>query len=110
MWEARLPQLGRRPRNQGENLGPGRWPHNSPLLYVPVRGYPLDSHARTNLRNQLTRTITVYTQIHCQPCKATKRWLDKRDIPYTEVDISTSPDDAKAILALGFKEAPVIIV
>ena len=58
----------------------------------------------------MTRTITVYTQIHCQPCKATKRWLDKRDIPYTEVDISTSPDDAKAIIALGFKEAPVIIV
>ena len=77
---------------------------------MPVRGYPLDTHARTNLRNQLQRTITVYTQPYCQPCKATKRWLDKRDIPYTEVDISTSPDDAKAILALGFKEAPVIIV
>jgi glutaredoxin-like protein NrdH len=70
----------------------------------------LDQDARTNLRNKLTRTITIYTQHNCQPCKATKRWLDKRDIPYTEVDISTSPDDAKAIIALGFKEAPVIIV
>lgn len=57
-----------------------------------------------------TRTITVYTQPSCQPCKATKRWLDKRDIPYQEVDITTSPKDADAIRELGFKKAPVVIV
>ena len=57
-----------------------------------------------------TRTITVYTKNNCQPCKATKRWLDKRDIPYTEVDISTSPADLEAIQSLGFQEAPVVIV
>ena len=57
-----------------------------------------------------TRTITVYTKPACQPCKATKRWLDKRDIPYNEVDISTSPDDLEAIQSLGFQEAPVVIV
>lgn len=58
------------------------------------------------------RTITVYTQPQCQPCKATKRWLDKRDITYQEVDI-TKPEnaaDAEAIRELGFKEAPVVIV
>uniref|UniRef100_UPI003F49B0A3 glutaredoxin domain-containing protein n=1 Tax=Arthrobacter silvisoli TaxID=2291022 RepID=UPI003F49B0A3 len=59
--------------------------------------------------NSLT-TITVYTQEHCQPCKATKRWLDKRGITFAEVDVTTSPDDAAAIRALGFKEAPVVIV
>jgi len=56
------------------------------------------------------RTITVYSQPQCQPCKATKRWLDKHDIPYTEVDVTTSPVDAEAIRELGFKEAPVVIV
>jgi len=55
-------------------------------------------------------TLTVYTQPSCQPCKATKRWLDKRGIIYQEVDVTTSPDDAEAIRALGFKEAPVVIV
>jgi glutaredoxin-like protein NrdH len=38
--------------------------------------------------------------------------LDKRDIPYSEVDI-TKPEneaDAEAVRALGFKEAPVVIV
>lgn len=57
-----------------------------------------------------TRTITVYSKPNCQPCKATKRWLDKRDIPYTEVDITTSPKDLEAIQSLGFQEAPVVIV
>jgi len=55
-------------------------------------------------------TLTVYTQPSCQPCKATKRWLDRRGIIYQEVDVTTSPDDAEAIRALGFKEAPVVIV
>jgi glutaredoxin-like protein NrdH len=55
-------------------------------------------------------TLTVYTQPSCQPCKATKRWLDRRGISYQEVDVTTSPDDAEAIRALGFKEAPVVIV
>jgi len=54
--------------------------------------------------------LTIYTQPHCQPCKATKRWLDRRGITYQEVDITTSPDDAEAIRSLGFKEAPVVIV
>jgi glutaredoxin-like protein NrdH len=58
----------------------------------------------------LHRTVTIYTQPRCQPCKATKRWLDKRDITYTEVDITTSPADAAALKALGFQEAPVVIV
>jgi glutaredoxin-like protein NrdH len=56
------------------------------------------------------RTVTIYTQPRCQPCKATKRWLDKRDITYTEVDMTASPDDATALKALGFQEAPVVIV
>jgi len=58
------------------------------------------------------RIITIYTQPHCQPCKATKRWWDKRGIAYTEVDITLPENakDAEAIRALGFKEAPVVIV
>ena len=54
--------------------------------------------------------ITVYTQPNCQPCKATKRWLDRRGIRYQETDLTTNPVDAAAVRALGFKEAPVVIV
>ena len=54
--------------------------------------------------------ITVYTQPGCQPCKATKRWLDKRDIDYTTVDVAESPADLEAIKALGYQSVPVVIV
>jgi len=56
------------------------------------------------------KTITVYTQPGCQPCRATKRWLDKRDITYTPVDVTESPADLEAIKALGYNSVPVIIV
>ena len=54
--------------------------------------------------------ITVYSKPHCQPCKATMRWLDKRGIIYSTVDVSQSPDDLAAVKALGFQESPVVIV
>lgn len=57
-----------------------------------------------------TRTITLYTTPRCVQCKPTKKWLDDRDIPYREVDLTTSPEDAEAIKALGFTQAPVVIV
>jgi glutaredoxin-like protein NrdH len=69
----------------------------------------LDQNARTNqLRNQLQ--ITVYTQPSCQPCKAVKRWLDRRAIPYQTVDVSESPQDLAAIKALGYTSVPVTVV
>lgn len=55
-------------------------------------------------------SITVYTQPNCQPCKATKRWLDKRGIVYNTIDLTESPADMEAVLALGYKAAPVTIV
>lgn len=61
-------------------------------------------------KEPMPRTIKLYTQPRCQPCKATKRWLDNRGITYQEVDVTTHPDDAEAIKSLGFKQAPVVIV
>lgn len=56
------------------------------------------------------KSITVYTSPGCQPCKATKRWLDARGVDYQTVDVSQSPDDLAAIKALGYVAAPVVIV
>ena len=55
-------------------------------------------------------TITVYTKPNCQPCKATKRWLDNRGIEYSSVDVTTSPADLEAIKALGYEGVPVTVV
>lgn len=55
-------------------------------------------------------TITVYTKPNCQPCRATKRWLDNRSVDYQTVDVTTSPDDLAAIKSLGYEGVPVVIV
>ncbi len=55
-------------------------------------------------------TITVYTKPACQPCKATKRWLDARSVDYQTVDVTTSPDDLAAIKSLDYEGVPVVVV
>jgi glutaredoxin-like protein NrdH len=54
--------------------------------------------------------LTIYTLPLCQQCTATKRWLEKRGVPYVAIDLADSPADAAAVAALGYKQAPVIIV
>lgn len=58
----------------------------------------------------MTRIITLYTSPGCQPCKATKRWLDKHDVEYTIKDVTEDPADLAAVKELGYNAAPVIIV
>lgn len=53
--------------------------------------------------------VTVYTKPNCQPCRATKRWLDERGIDFTEAD-ATEPGNLAAITALGHLQAPVVVV
>jgi glutaredoxin-like protein NrdH len=55
-------------------------------------------------------TITLYSKPGCQPCRATKRWLDNRSVDYQTVDVTTSPVDLDAIKALGYEGVPVVIV
>lgn len=58
-----------------------------------------------------SKTVTVYTTgPACVQCNATKRWLNKHGIAFTEINITTSPEDANAARALGYTEAPVVVV
>lgn len=54
--------------------------------------------------------ITVYTKPGCVQCRSTERWLDKKGVEYEDIDITKSPDDLQAVLALGYKAAPVVVV
>lgn len=54
--------------------------------------------------------VTVYTQPRCVQCDATKRWLKKRGHKWAEVDLTTSPADMEAVKALGYTQAPVVVV
>ena len=51
--------------------------------------------------------IVVYTKPLCQPCKATKRRMEKLGIPFDELDVREHLD---YVQALGYSEAPVVEV
>lgn len=54
--------------------------------------------------------VTVYSKPACVQCTATKRWLDKRNIEYTEVDVTQDTDALEFIKGLGYLAAPVVYV
>lgn len=56
--------------------------------------------------------VTVYSRSfpYCQKCMATKRWLDKRGITYTEVDLAKDPDALAWAKSRGHQAAPVVVV
>lgn len=56
-----------------------------------------------------TTTVTVYTKPACVQCTATKRALDKSGVAYTLVDITTDPDARDHVIALGYRQAPVVV-
>jgi glutaredoxin-like protein NrdH len=59
----------------------------------------------------MTLTVTVYTAgPSCMACRQTKRHLEKRHIPYTEIPISSDDNILDAIHYLGFGRAPVVLV
>lgn len=53
--------------------------------------------------------VTVYSKPACQQCTATKRWLTQHGVKFTEDDI-TEPVNLEAVKALGYQEAPVVMV
>lgn len=55
-------------------------------------------------------TVTVYTKPACVQCTATYRALDKEGIEYSSVDISEDPAARDFVMALGYLQAPVVVV
>jgi glutaredoxin len=41
--------------------------------------------------------ITVYTRPWCGGTMRVKRWLDQRNIPYTEIDITNNKEAAQRV-------------
>ena len=55
-------------------------------------------------------TVRVYSTPSCVQCMLTKKWFNDRDISFDEVDLTESEDDYRAVLALGYKAAPIVMV
>jgi len=54
-----------------------------------------------------THTVTVYSKPDCQPCRNTKRALDRAGIPYAEKPVADRVDEFKD---RGFLSSPVVVV
>lgn len=49
------------------------------------------------------KEVIVYWGEGCQPCKATKRWLEKKDVPYTAIEVTADNKDE-----YGISTVPVV--
>lgn len=54
--------------------------------------------------------IIVYSKPKCVQCDATIRKLDKLGADYRKVDVTEDPEALARIKALGYLEAPVVVV
>ena len=53
--------------------------------------------------------VTVFTKANCVQCEATKRHLDKIDVPYDIVDITNDITALDRLISLGYRSAPVVL-
>lgn len=54
--------------------------------------------------------VTVYSKPNCGNCDKTYALLGVLDVDYDSVDISKDKEALKKIKAMGFREAPVVVV
>lgn len=64
----------------------------------------------TRIKGSSDMTITVYTKPACVQCNATYKALDKHGLDYNVVDISLDDDARDYVMALGYLQAPVVVV
>jgi glutaredoxin len=56
-------------------------------------------------------TITVYSAFWCPDCRAAKRFLDKHNLPYTDIDIESTPGAAEEVIKQTGKRAiPQLVI
>lgn len=49
----------------------------------------------------MSQYVKVYTTTNCQSCRATKRWLDQRRIPYEAIDVTESLSLTESVRAVA---------
>ena len=59
----------------------------------------------------LRMPILLYTAAWCRDCREAKRFLDQNHIPYTEVDIETTPGAAEDVMRnVGKRAIPQFVI
>jgi mycoredoxin len=58
------------------------------------------------------KKIVMYTSSWCRDCRAAKKFLADRGIPYEEIDIEPDPAAAELVMQLndGMRKVPTLVV
>ncbi|QNI34887.1 glutaredoxin family protein [Alloacidobacterium dinghuense] len=55
--------------------------------------------------------ILLYTATWCRDCREAKRFLEKHNIPFTEIDIETTPGAAEDVIRhVGKRAIPQFVI
>lgn len=54
-------------------------------------------------------SVIVYTKPDCPPCNATKKYLTRDGIEFTEVDLTNNEEAYNLVTSLGYKYTPVVV-
>jgi glutaredoxin len=60
--------------------------------------------------NRSGASVIMYTTAWCPSCKAARRYLQRRGIPYREYDVETSDEGKRDYKKLGMRGVPTILV
>ena len=58
----------------------------------------------------MAKRIVIYTTLWCPDCRAAKKFLASKDLPYEEIDIEKNPDAAEIVVKLndGMRKVPTL--
>lgn len=57
-----------------------------------------------------TKSVTIYTQPGCPPCKAAKEFLTHHSVPFTSRDITVDDTAVDELIKLNSQSTPTIVV
>ena len=57
-----------------------------------------------------SRPVTLYTQAGCAESARVRAWLAERGVAFTEREVTTDPDAARALYATGVFATPLLVV
>ena len=53
--------------------------------------------------------VTVYSKYDCQPCKLTKAYLERNNIPFQEFNVEDNPSAMTFVKEMGYLQVPVVV-
>ncbi len=54
-------------------------------------------------------SVVVYSKPDCMQCEQTKKYLTKKGVDYSVVDISVDAEALEKVKSLGYRAAPVVV-